>query len=178
MHLRQRGYDFILPNIKYEFNKRYLIARSHFGYRMPKSYVFVLCVYLCILFYNLILWFNFYSWCRSFAFLFGNCRYQLTGKIVWPKSRPSLAWRKPHTSRLLVTHNHELITFVSLHHDQLSQHLLSSLFFAVLRLYADDICHVQLRNLLLNVVLIIDLSWSARSQLLQTAWLFSSIIVL
>jgi len=32
MHLRQHGHDFILPNIKYEFNKRYFIARSCFGY--------------------------------------------------------------------------------------------------------------------------------------------------
>ena len=28
MHLRQRGHDFVLPNIKYDFNKRHFIARS------------------------------------------------------------------------------------------------------------------------------------------------------
>ena len=37
-HLRQCGYDFVLPNIKYDFNKRHFIARSLF------YYVFVLCI--------------------------------------------------------------------------------------------------------------------------------------
>ena len=32
MHLSQRGHDFVLPNIKYEFNKHHFIARSLFGY--------------------------------------------------------------------------------------------------------------------------------------------------
>jgi len=31
MHLRQHGHDFVLPNIKYEFNKHH-IARSIFDY--------------------------------------------------------------------------------------------------------------------------------------------------
>ena len=30
MHLRQRGHDFVLPNIKYDFIKRHFIARSLF----------------------------------------------------------------------------------------------------------------------------------------------------
>ena len=32
MHLRQRGHNFVLPNIKYDFNKRHFIARSLFCY--------------------------------------------------------------------------------------------------------------------------------------------------
>ena len=32
MHLRQRGYDFVLPNIRYEFNICHFIARSRFDY--------------------------------------------------------------------------------------------------------------------------------------------------
>ena len=32
MHLRQRGHDFVLPNIRYEFNKRHFIAPSLFDY--------------------------------------------------------------------------------------------------------------------------------------------------
>jgi len=32
MHLRQRGHEFVLPNIRYEFNKRHFIARSLFDY--------------------------------------------------------------------------------------------------------------------------------------------------
>jgi len=32
MHLRQRGHDFVLPNIRYEFNKRHFIARALFDY--------------------------------------------------------------------------------------------------------------------------------------------------
>ena len=32
MHLRQRGHDFLLPNIRYEFNKRHFIARALFYY--------------------------------------------------------------------------------------------------------------------------------------------------
>jgi len=32
MHLRQRGHDSVLPNIRYEFNKRHFIARSLFNY--------------------------------------------------------------------------------------------------------------------------------------------------
>jgi len=42
MHLRQRGQDFMLPNIKYDFNKRHV----HF-FIMSKFYVFVLCVRVC-----------------------------------------------------------------------------------------------------------------------------------
>ena len=40
MHLRKRGHDFILPNIKYDFNKCHFIARSLFI--MSEFYVFVL----------------------------------------------------------------------------------------------------------------------------------------
>jgi len=40
MHLRKRGHDFILPNIKYDFNKCHFITRSLFI--MSKFYVFVL----------------------------------------------------------------------------------------------------------------------------------------
>jgi len=32
MHLRQRGHDFVLPNIRYELNKRHFIARPLFDY--------------------------------------------------------------------------------------------------------------------------------------------------
>jgi len=46
MHLRQRRHDFVLPNIKYDFNKRCFIARSLFT--MSKFYVFVLCLRVCI----------------------------------------------------------------------------------------------------------------------------------
>ena len=32
MRLRTRGHDFVLPTIKYEFNKRHFIVRSLFSY--------------------------------------------------------------------------------------------------------------------------------------------------
>ena len=32
MHLRQRGHDIVLPNVRYEFNKRHFIARALFDY--------------------------------------------------------------------------------------------------------------------------------------------------
>jgi len=32
MHLRQRVHDFVLPNVKYDSNKRHFIARSLFCY--------------------------------------------------------------------------------------------------------------------------------------------------
>jgi len=32
MHLRQGGNDFVVPNIKYDFNERHFIARSLFSY--------------------------------------------------------------------------------------------------------------------------------------------------
>jgi len=46
MHLRQRGHDFVLPNIKYDFSIRHFTARSPFI--MSKFYVFLLCVRVCI----------------------------------------------------------------------------------------------------------------------------------
>jgi len=49
MHLRKRGHDFILPNIKYDFNKCHFITCSLFI--MSKFYVFVLrAVRVCILY--------------------------------------------------------------------------------------------------------------------------------
>ena len=46
MNLRRCGHDFMLPNIKYGFNKCHYIACSLFI--MSKLYVFVLCVHVCI----------------------------------------------------------------------------------------------------------------------------------
>ena len=48
MHLRQRGRDSVLPNIKYDFNKRHFIACSLFT--MSEFYVFVLCVLVYVLY--------------------------------------------------------------------------------------------------------------------------------
>jgi len=61
MHLRQHGHDFVLRNIKYDFNKRHFIAPSLFI--MSKFYVFVLCVRVCIV------WTVFYWWCCAPSFL-------------------------------------------------------------------------------------------------------------
>jgi len=47
MHLRQRGQDFVLPNIKYKFNKRHFIARLQHFLIMFKCIAFVLCVFVC-----------------------------------------------------------------------------------------------------------------------------------
>jgi len=47
MHLRQRGRDFVLPNIRYEFNKRHLLF-VHFLI-MSKFYVVGLCLRVCML---------------------------------------------------------------------------------------------------------------------------------
>ena len=32
VHFTQRGHDFLLPDIKYDFNKRHFVARSLFNY--------------------------------------------------------------------------------------------------------------------------------------------------
>ena len=54
MHLRQRGHDFVLPNIRYEFNKRHFRSLT-FWLRLI-FHVFYVCLYVYV-FYDFILFF-------------------------------------------------------------------------------------------------------------------------
>ena len=65
MHLRQLGHDFVLPNMKYEFNKRHFIARSLFDYVSYCTCLFQVYVYV---FYD-------FTFCNTVVWLLSLCKH-------------------------------------------------------------------------------------------------------